>query len=63
MSWLQSTWVTQTCFLINSVAILAPLGFLMQNFMKKVTLHCSCRDLKMVVLALLTLPAEFHDPE
>lgn len=58
MSWLQSTWVTQTLFLMNSVAILAALGFLMQNFMKKVMLHCSCRDLKMVMVALLTLPAE-----
>lgn len=48
---------------MNSVATLAALGFLMHNFMKKIMLHCSCRDLKMVTLALVTLPAQLHDPE
>lgn len=34
----------------------------MHNFMKKIVLDCSLRDLKMVTLALFTLPAELRDP-
>lgn len=45
------------------MATLTALGFLLHDFMKKIVLCGSCKDLKKDTLGSITLPMELHDPK